>query len=220
MPFGESQAKVYVTIFEGMLAVRSSESDSKAVKRELKTGHIIYERRYKSLTGRIKEIFFRTNDYNGKKWEELAILIYDGQDHYQLSMPFPGKYSLSFLRAIKNADLSKDIQFNPWTKTVNDKVKAALYMNQGNAKESIPWYFTMETPNGLPELVPYTVPGSEETKWSDVERNKFLKAMVEKELVPQLAAIWHSGAMPAAATMPPEVMDADGINEPGDDLPF
>lgn len=220
MGFGESQSRIFVSIVDGMLAVRSSEADAKAVKRETKTGAVVFERKYKFLTGRIKEIGFRTNDFNGKKWDDLSILIYDGTDHFYLSTPFPGKYSLSFLRAIKNADLSADIQFTPWTKTVNDKVKASLFLNVKGSKESVPWYYTKETPNGLPDLVPYTVPGSEETKYSDVNRNKFLRNMIETEIAPKLQQIWNE--RPPAQASSPVVNEPsfDDLPDATDDLPF
>lgn len=219
MPFGESQSRVYVSIVDGQLAVRSSDADTKAVKRELKTGHIIYERRYKNVTGRLKEIGFRVNDFNGKKWDDLYLLIYDGQDHYQISMPFPGKFSLSVLRSIKNAPLEKNITFSPWTKTKSDgKISASLFMNPEGTKDSVPWYFTPDDPKGLPDLVPYTVPGSEETKWSDVERNKFFRSMIETEIAPKLRQLWESPLSQAATQ--PVITDPADIIEPVDDLPF
>lgn len=219
MPFGESQARVYVSIVDGLLAVRSSESDPKAVKRELKTGHTIYERRYKNVTGRLKEIGFRSNDFGGKKWDDLYLLIYDGQDHYQISMPFPGKYSLSVLRVIKNVDLAAEITFSPWTKTKADgKVSASLFLNPTGSKESVPWYFTKEDPKGLPELVPYTVPGSADTKWSDVERNKFFRNMIEADIAPRLQAVW--AAPPISKVYVDTPTDPNEITDPVDDLPF
>lgn len=220
MPFGESQAKVFVSIIEGMFAVRSSEADTKAVKRELKNGTVVYERRYKTLTGKIKEIGFRTNDFNGKKWDDLYLLIYDGADHYQLSMPFPGKYSISVLRTIKNVDLHSNITFAPWTKTVNDKVKAALFFNLPGTKESVPWYYTKDLPNGLPELVPYTVPGSTEMKYSDVDRNKFFRSMIETDIAPKLRAIWYEQPGTAESVIPPVAAELPDLSGPDDDLPF
>lgn len=219
MAFGESMSKIYVSIVDGMLAVRSSESDAKAVKRETKTGQVIFERKYKNLEGRIKEVGFRTNDYNGKKWEELFVLVHDGQDHYQLGMPFPGKYSLSFLRAVKNVDLKATISFNPWSKTVDGKVKAVLYMNIKGAAESVPWYYTKDTPNGLPDLVPYTVPGSDETKYSDVERNKFFRSMIETDIAPKLRAIWNDQPAATESFIPPPP-DVNDLPDATDDLPF
>ena len=186
MGFSNPQSRIYVTIQDGQFAVRSSESDPKAVKRETKTGSLVWECRYKALSGRITDLYFKNNDFNGKKWEDLVMVIDDGQDLYQLSMPFPGKFSLSILRSIKNAPLDQVISFNPWTKVKDGKTKAALFMNLPGKKESVPWYYTVEAPNGLPELVPYSIPGDAETKWSDVERNKFLRAMVEGEIQPLL----------------------------------
>jgi len=223
MPFGDSQSKVYVSIIDGMLAVRSSESDAKAVKRELKNGTVIYERRYKTLEGKLKDVFFKSNDFGGKKWDDLVLLIFDGTDHYQLSMVFPGKYSNSVLNTIKNVDFNSTIIFSPWTKTVNDKVKAALFFNIPGQKNSVPWYFTKDTPNGLPELVPYTVPGSNDTKWSDVDRNKFYKHMIEHDIRPTLQKVWHSPvASEARREEVIEPLDTFTSSDPEaiDDLPF
>lgn len=220
MGFGESQSKIYVTIVDGMLAVRSSESDAKAVKRETKSGQVVFERKYKNLSGRIKDIGFRSNDFGGKKWDDLVILIDDGKEHFQLSTPFPGKYSVSFLRCIKNVDLKATITFNPWTKTVDGKVKAALFLNMPGVKESVPWYYTQDNPNDLPDLKPYTIPGSTETKYSDVERNKFLREMIENDIAPKLREIWYQKT-PAAASHEPEPPGISDLpDDPNDDLPF
>ena len=222
MGFSNPQTKIYVTIQEGIFAVRSSESDPKAVKRETKSGSTIWECRYKQLSGRISDLYFKQNDFNGKKWEDLVMVINDGADLYQLSMPFPGKFSLSVLRAIKNAPLDQVISFNPWTKIKDGKTKAALFMNPIGSKDSIPWYFGMnEQANGLPDLVPYTVPGDAETKWSDVNRNKFLRNMVEQDIQPILRSqnpvhipIEASNASMATVT---DIQVAEPFD---DDLPF
>lgn len=219
MPFIENQTRIYVSIVDGMFAVRSSESDTKAVKRELKTGHTIWERRYKSLEGRLKEISFKINDYMGKKWEDLNLLVFDGSDHYQISMPFPGKYSNSFLRVVKNIPLDSNIILNPWTKMVGDKTKAALFINIPGTKESVPWYYTKEDPKGMPELVQYTIPGSDEIKYSDVNRNNFLRHVINEEIAPRLREIWSSPIPPAATTNFTEA-PVDLPDGPDDDLPF
>lgn len=217
MPFTESLSKVYVSIVDGKFAVRSSESDPKAVKRELKTGKTIYERYHGALAGKIKEINFKNQDFNGKQWEELQVLMFDGTDHYLVQMPFPSNYSNSFLRAIKNADLTKDVSLSPWRKVVNDKVKSALYINQGG--DSIQWYFgtTPETKNGLPDLVPYTIPGSKDVKYSDVDRSNFFRDFIAFEISPALRELWNKDSSTPAESKVPATEE---VPEPGDDLPF
>jgi hypothetical protein len=221
MGFGESISRIYVSIVDGKFAVRSSESDPKAVKRELKSGHIIYERRYQTLEGKLKEVSFRKSDFNGKQWEELHLLLSDGADNYQVQMVFPGRYANSFLRAVKNVNFKENIILSPWQKIVDGKTKQAMYINQKSLADSVPWYYgvTPETANGLPALVPYSVPGSTEQKYSDIDRNNFFKEMIERDINPVLRQESGSAAPLEARTAQP-ILDAESITEPIDDLPF
>jgi hypothetical protein len=225
MGFGETTQKTYVTILDGKLAVRSDQANPKAVKRTTKAGKDVYELLYPSFTGRLKDVYFKDREHENKKWEELHLLIFDDIDHVLIQIPFPSRYSNSFLRAIKNADLQKPMTLNPWYKVVGDKTKAAIYINQDG--DPVEWYYgaTPETANGLPALVPYSVPGDSEIKYSDVERNKFIKNMVENELRPALKTLWNNrppvtAAANAAHIEPPDDIEPGSITEPVDDLPF
>lgn len=218
MAFQENVNKVYVTIVDGLFAIRSSEADPKAKKRVRKDNSEVWELLFKSYTGTLTEITFRNQDLNGKKWEEMHLHMKDGAENIQIQMPFPSKYANSFLRALPNVDFTAPMKITAWQKIVNDKRKQALFINQPvDSQQSVPWFYTQENPNGLPDLVPYTVPGSSDVKYSDVERNKFFKEMVTNKINPILKQ--SINYTPVSNTIP-DAEEPDDITEPVDDLPF
>jgi len=69
-------------------------------------------------------------------------------------------------------------------------------------------------------LVPYNVPGSTEQKWSDVERNKFFKQMIENDITPELRKLWQSAPAPEALKPNAELHGDIDAPDAVDDLPF
>lgn len=159
---GTSSSVVYLTIREGKIAIKNGDKYTE----------------HKNVTGLLTDVRIKED---GKFGPELHLSI-SGADSYQLQIKLDSGYGKSFLRAIPNADVTKPITFSPWYKVVDDKKKTALYLNQGG--ESVPWYFTKETPNGMPELVITKVKGKQ--VFDDFDQVEFLKKYLLNKVKPKL----------------------------------
>lgn len=172
---GEGAGTIYLSVANGKLVRQYKQATKDSVERVNKTGKVVHEEFYKDLTGVITGIETKENDY-GKQW---LVAFTDGDDRYVVQMPYSGRYSSSFLKALPNVVKGDPVRFMPWEMTdKNDASKKvtgiALYQDQdGNGMVKVPSAFTKEDPNGLPEMVKAKVKGK--TVWDDSDMVAFLE---------------------------------------------
>jgi hypothetical protein len=173
---GENAGTIYLSVANGRLVRQHKEATKETVQRENKQGRIVHEEFFKDLTGRITKIATKENDY-GKQWQ---VIIVDGDDKYMVQMPYSGRYSSSFLKALPNVDPAEPVKFMPWE--MDDKNRAGktvtgvtLYQNDGNGWVKIKSAFTKEEPNGLPEMKKVKVKGKE--TWDDSAMMEHLESV-------------------------------------------
>lgn len=175
----ENAGTVYLSVANGKLVRQHKEANADTVSRVNKVGKTVHEEFFKDLTGVITKIETKENDY-GKQWQ---IVISDGADRYMLQMPFSGRYSSSFLKALPNVVQGKPVRFMPWEmQDKNDASKkvtgVTLYQDQdGNGMTKIASAYTKEDPNGLPQMKQVKVKGK--TTWDDYDMMTFLEAMAK-----------------------------------------
>jgi hypothetical protein len=172
----ENAGMVYLSVANGKLVRQHKEATPDTIQRENKVGKIVHEEFFKELVGVITRIDTKENDY-GKQWQ---IVFSDGDDKYMIQMPYSGRYSSSFLKALPNLDQSLEVKFMPWE--MQDKNNAAkkvtgvtLYQNDGNGFVKVPSAYTKEDPNGLPEMTKKKIKGKDQ--WDDSEMMEFLESM-------------------------------------------
>lgn len=171
---GENAGTVYLSVANGKLVRQHKEANANTVSRENKVGKLVHEEFFRDLTGVITKIETKENDY-GKQWQ---ITFSDGDERYMVQMPYSGRYSSSFLKALPNATPGKPVKFSPWE--MQDKNNAAkkvtgvtLYQEDGDGWVKIPSAYTKEDPNGLPEMKKVKVKGKE--TWDDFEMMNYLE---------------------------------------------
>ncbi len=76
----------------------------------------------------------------------------------------------------------------------------------------VKWFYTKDTPNGLPELKQVKVKGK--LTWDDSDTMEFLEKMVKTEIAPRLS----KSGVAVSASNEPQYVDAEEVNE--DELPF
>lgn len=180
----------YLSVADGNLVRQHKQATERTTERITKTGKLVFEEKFKDLTGKLTNLDTRENDY-GKQWQ---LTFKDGEDTYIVSLPFSSRYASSFLKALPNLQLGKEVRFMPWA--MKDKLDATktitgitLYQ-EGN--KLAPAY-TKEEPNGLPQMVKIKVKGKEQ--WDDSAMMEFLEQMAYKlfadqndnNLIPDLA---------------------------------
>ena len=88
--------------------------------------------RYADLTGRVVGVRFRTHDEYG---ESINVTIDADGERYIISISTNSRYSTSMMKALLNADLSKDLFIKPYDFEGKDKKRAmGISFRQGGEK--------------------------------------------------------------------------------------
>ena len=165
---------IYLTITDGKICRRVQSPTNNSKERLTKDGRMIHEEQYAGWEGTIKNITTRESDY-GKDW---VIEIFDGETTALLQFKYSSGYASSFLKALPNVDLDMPVTISPKLQIDGDKKKAVIFLNQSG--KAIKWYYTKDTPNGLPPLQQIKVKGV--NTWDDSEMMEFLEDMVKTKL--------------------------------------
>jgi hypothetical protein len=166
----------YLSVSDGNLVRQHKTANDRTTERVTKTGKLVFEERFKDLTGIITNVNTRENDY-GKQWQ---LTFTDGPDTYIVSIPFSSRYASSFLKAVPNVDATKPLRFMPWAmKDKNDVSKTVTGITMYQDGNKIAPAFTRDEPNGLPQMEKIKVKGKEQ--WDDSAMMEFLEQMIYKE---------------------------------------
>jgi hypothetical protein len=162
---------IYLTISDGRICRRVSSPTSTSKERiSEKSGKIYHEEFYKGWSGKITNVTTRDSDF-GKEWQ---IAIQDENGLAILSFKYSSGYASSFLKALPNVDLSKDVVITPNVTTVGDKKRTTIFMNQEG--QPVKWFYTKDNPNGCPSMEKIKVKGQE--VWDDSKMMEFLENKV------------------------------------------
>ena len=176
---------IYLSVADGYLVRSHKEANSNTTQRVTKTGKLVHEEKFKDLTAKLVGAETKENDF-GKQW---CLKFQDGEETYIVNMPYSSRYSASFLKALPNIDLSKNVKFMPWSMVdKNDPAKkvtgVTMYQNDGNGMVKVAPAFTKDAPNGLPEMKQIKVKGK--VTWDDSDMTEFLEN-VAKECFAKIA---------------------------------
>lgn len=171
---GSNAGMIYLSVSNGKLVQQVKEAQKDSVTRVNKVGKTVHEVFFKDLTGSIISIDTKENDY-GKQWQ---IVFQDGEDKYMVQMPYSGRYSSSFLKALPNVSKAESVRFMPWEmqdkNDANKKVTGVtMYQTDGDGIVKIKPFFTKDDSNGLPEMKQVKVKGK--LTWDDSEMMIFLE---------------------------------------------
>jgi len=165
----------YLSVADGNLVRQHKQATERTTERITKTGKLVYEERFKDLTAKLVKIDTKENDY-GKQWQ---LSFTDGEVTYIVSLPFSSRYASSFLKALPNVNLYKEVRFMPWAmKDKQDATKTITGITLYQDGEKIAPAYTKENPNGLPQMVKIKVKGKEQ--WDDSDMMQFLEQMAFK----------------------------------------
>lgn len=187
---GNQSNKIYLSVSDGKVIRRVAEGTPGAEARTKKDGSITWEQRFSFITGQIKSISTKTNNFQGTEMKDWVFEIEDGSESYTLQIMYDSRYAVSLLNALCNpaVDLTKPVTISPWMKIVNDKKKTACYLKQGTGQDNgIDWFFTKDHPNGLPELKQVVFKGKE--SWDNFDQVQFLENYIETKVKPRLAVV-------------------------------
>lgn len=164
----QNSAVVYLTISDGKLCRRFTNPTDNTVTRTTKENRIVHEEFYRSWQGVITDVRTRESDY-GKEWN---VTIDDGKEKAILSFKYSSGYASSFLKALPNVDLSKEVTITPSVQEVDGKKRTNIFINQEG--RAVKWYYTKDNPNGCPGMKKVKIKGVEQ--WDDSDMMEFLQS--------------------------------------------
>ena len=197
----------FITILGGKFCQRVPEGTDGATQRLNKVGKTVWEKYYDSFTGYLVSIKIQDSDY-GKTWN---FGFKAGDELYTIQLSYSNSFATAFLKTLPKVDLSKPMKLSPSVKDVDGKNRSTLFVNQDD--KALKHAYTKEAPNGLPNMEQLTVKG--QLVWDDTKRIEFLRAMVEKDILPKL------GQAPVEDKIEVTAVDEnDNIKEAVEDLPW
>jgi hypothetical protein len=178
MAVGNDSKSIYLSIADGKIVRRFKEPTANSKQRTSKTGKIVHEESYDFVSGIITDISTKDSEY-GKFWN---VRLQDGSDTYVLQFQYSGGNASSFLKAIPNADLNKEIKIKPRVEMNGDKKRTTVMLIQDDT--IIRWKWTKDNPGDLPSLKKVKVKGVEQ--WDDSDMMEALEAYIDEHVKPKL----------------------------------
>ena len=185
MALGNSSSSIYLSIADGKIVRRFKEPTASSKQRTSKTGKIVHEESYDYVSGVITDISTKDSEY-GKFWN---VRLQDGSDTYVLQFQYSGGNASSFLKAIPNADLAKEIKIKPRVEMNGDKKRTTVMLIQDDT--IIRWKWTKDNPGDLPSLKKVKVKGVEQ--WDDSDMMEALEAYIDEHIKPKLQSSASAG---------------------------
>jgi predicted DNA-binding transcriptional regulator AlpA len=163
----QQSTALYLSIMDGKICRRVQSPTETSKPRVTKDGRTVHEEIYKGWSGKITKVTTRDSDY-GKEWQ---VYLEDESGTAILSMRYSSGYASAFLKALPNVDLTQPVILTPNLKIEGDKKRTGMFINQNG--QSVKWFYTKDTPNGLPQLEQIKVKGV--ATWDDSKMMEFLE---------------------------------------------
>lgn len=179
---GGSSSRTFLSISDGKIAKRVQEGEAGAIKCFSKDGtKSWYEQRFSSVSGRITDVFKRVSDKG--YGSQLCIVLKDGNEEFQVQMPWSSRYSSGFFLCMPNIDPSKELTLSPWAKEIDGTKKTMLYLRQGSG-DNVEWAWTRENPGEMPDMKQMKVKGN--IVWDDTDRQEFFEKYLNDVFIPKV----------------------------------
>ncbi|WP_028525634.1 hypothetical protein [Runella limosa] len=170
MAFHEDNSTVFFTVYDSKLTRRFETPNNKTISRINRNGRQVHEQYFKAIEGMLYDIELKESDF-GRQW---LLWFQDGVDKFVLQLDYRSKEAKDFFSRLPNTKLDYYIRTTVFK---NEKGKTQLFTKQGQS--SVPSAFTLENPNGRPEMVE-TTDGEGKKKWDDTAQMKFYEELVAK----------------------------------------
>ena len=138
----ETQNLVYLNLREGKIVTKEKD---KVVE-------------YASITGRITEIQFSEDEYNGKRYEKAKVFITANDVQFCLQMRTESGYFRGLCNSLKNGKPTELVTLSPNSKNVNGKPITTIFVKQN--EKWLKHFHTNEDKGDLPELVKFEFKGN------------------------------------------------------------
>jgi hypothetical protein len=123
---------------------------------KVKDGHLCYwdgekELVFDEMEGIITDIFFKDDEYQGRKFTLAMFTMYFDAEKYILSLNTDSSYFRSFCNYLRSADLTKNIVIRPKITEDDGKKKYSIFLQQEG--KWLKAYYTKLHPGDFPQLI-------------------------------------------------------------------
>lgn len=171
---------------------------------------------FDNIEGKLIDLEIRDDEYQGKKYKKLCLMLNDGKESFQLQMKLDSGYGYAFCSIILNADLKAPMRIVPTYKEIDNKGKAGMFINQNG--KALKWYYTRDTPHDLPLLKQTEFKG--QVMWDNTDQQNFFYTLLLEKIRPQIIPSVDDIVSGPAHELDQRIPNASEITEPIDDLPF
>lgn len=148
-----------------------------AIGRINKLNKQVYEIFHDQLVGKITDVQLEDSEY-GLQWK---VSIIDNEDErFIVTMGFISNYAKGFLKMFPKIDLSKPVTLSPASKEEDGDKKVSLFIYQEG--KLVPYAFTKDVPNGMPDRSLLKDPKTGKDVWSYVDQMKWLSEQAARHL--------------------------------------
>lgn len=128
----------------------------------IKEGRLCYwngekELLFDEMQGILKEVYFKDDEYQGRKYTEALFTLYFDSDKYILSVNTATSYFRSFCNYLRNADLRKPVLIRPRITERNGKNTNSIFVQQNG--KWLKAFYTKDNPGNMPQMIIVEVAG-------------------------------------------------------------
>ncbi len=163
-----SGSAIFLSITNGKLVRRVDLGTEGATERTNKNGKQVAELFYTTLTGHIKDLSIKENEYG--KFLMVTVQDVSTEKKCILEMNFSSGYTTTFLKTLPSIDIFQNVEISPALIVDGDKKKSVIFLKQGGVP--MKHYYTKDNPKGMPDMVKVKIKGKE--TWDDTDRIEWL----------------------------------------------
>lgn len=175
----ESNA-IFLSTFDGFFEQKLKEAKPGCIQRVNKNNVTINVFRFNTLVGKLAKIEFKTTEKYGDFW---SLTIVDDRT-YKLDLAVTSSSTFYFLNRLINEEvnLKAPIELKVFAEVEDDKKRSIILLKQGG--KIINGVYTKDNPQDLPPMEKVMFKGKEQ--WDSSRRDQYLRAIIEKYIVPEL----------------------------------
>ncbi len=178
---------------------------------------------YKKVSGYLSNIYFRQEEFDGKKFERIYFSVQDDSDNYTFGLGLVGNAWSMLVSFLKNADVSEPMEFsvgtskNTYKKDGKDITKSytMIYLKQNG--ENVKSFYNKDSGNTLPKWEPVQV--GKDIVWNKLAWEEALRADVDL-IVSSIGKTIHQKRGESVVEQPQTTPEVPSFTHVDDDLPF
>jgi hypothetical protein len=178
---GNNTSTTYLSFYEGFFTKKVDSTTEGAVMRINKNQVQVWELKYDTISGIIQSIEYAEKEFQGNLLRSWNIKMKDGEDYYELQMPYSSRATTMILLKLPNINPSEAIELRAYWFEKDKKSAIAVYQ-KGKKIEA---FWTKDAPKDLPQMEQVMYKGKLE--WDDSKMMAYLRSYIENDFAKKLS---------------------------------